>query len=222
MKNIVVAIDGPAGSGKSTVAKLVAEKLGFMYVDTGAMYRALTLKALQSNIYFNDTQRLIEMAKNTKIEFRMEGGKNLVFLDCIDVSQAIRTEDVSKATHHLASIFGIREILWCMQRQFREKFHIVMEGRDIGSKVFPDAQVKIFLDACLDERARRRFLQLKQMGIKEDIKKIQQEMYTRDKNDENRAISPLIKLPDAYVIDTTALTIQQVVDRIITIVQNSI
>ena len=222
MKNIVVAIDGPAGSGKSTVAKLVAEKLGFMYVDTGAMYRALTLKALQSNIYFNDAQRLIEMAKKTKIEFRMEGGKNLVFLDGIDVSQAIRTEDVSKATHHLASIFGIREILWCMQRQFREKFNIVMEGRDIGSKVFPDAQVKIFLDACLDERARRRFLQLKQMGIEEDIKKIQQEIYTRDKNDENRAISPLIKLPDAYVIDTTRLTIQQVVDRIITIVQSSI
>jgi len=222
MKNIVVAIDGPAGSGKSTVAKLVAEKLGFMYVDTGAMYRALTLKALQSNIDFNDAQRLIEMAKNTKIEFRMEGGKNLVFLDGIDVSQAIRTEDVSKATHHLASIFGIREILWCMQRQFREKFNIVMEGRDIGSKVFPDAQVKIFLDACLDERARRRFLQLKQMGIEEDIKKIQQEIYTRDKNDENRAISPLIKLPDAYVIDTTELTIQQVVDRIITIVQSSI
>ena len=222
MKNIVVAIDGPAGSGKSTVAKLVAEKLGFMYVDTGAMYRALTLKALQSNIYFNDAQRLIEMAKKTKIEFRMEGGKNLVFLDGIDVSQAIRTEDVSKATHYLASIFGIREILWCMQRQFREKFNIVMEGRDIGSKVFPDAQVKIFLDACLDERARRRFLQLKQMGIEEDIKKIQQEIYTRDKNDENRAISPLIKLPDAYVIDTTRLTIQQVVDRIITIVQSSI
>ncbi|MCM8820473.1 MAG: (d)CMP kinase, partial [Candidatus Omnitrophica bacterium] len=160
MKNFVIAIDGPAGAGKSTVAKLVAKKLGFLYVDTGAMYRALTLKAINEKITFADEEKLIEMAKNTKIELQDNKINYKVFLDGKDVSETIRTEEVSKGTQFIASILPIREILWKMQRSFRERYDIVMEGRDIGSKVFPDAQLKIFLDASVKERAKRRYLQL--------------------------------------------------------------
>ncbi len=218
MGNLVIAIDGPAGSGKSTIAMLVAEKLGFMYVDTGAMYRALTLKALKNRIPFDDMARLVEMAKNSRMEFRIMAGKNLVFLDGENVSDMIRTEEVSRETRHVASVLAIREILWCKQREFRENYNIVMEGRDIGSKVFPDAQVKVFLDASVQERARRRYLQLKQMGIEGDIKKIEEEIKARDKNDENREIAPLVKLPDSCVIDTTGVTISVTVDKIISLV----
>lgn len=221
MKNFVVAIDGPAGSGKSTVACLVAKRLSFMYVDTGAMYRALTLKALKEGISFSDGEALTRMAESSRIEFRQEGAKNRVFLDGQDVSAAIRTEEVSKATRYIASLLSIREILWGFQRAYREKHDIVMEGRDIGSKVFPDAQVKIFLDASVQERAKRRYRQLKDMGIEEDIKKIEEDIKIRDRNDADREISPLKKLPDACVIDTTNITIQQVVDKIIALSKKS-
>ncbi|HOV21479.1 MAG TPA: (d)CMP kinase [bacterium] len=218
MKNIVIAIDGPAGAGKSTVAKLVARKLGFLYIDTGAMYRCLTLKAMENNINWNDKEKLIEMAKNTNIEF-ISNDNYKVIMDGRDVSEAIRDEEVSKNTKHIASILEIREILWEKQRNYREKFNIVMEGRDIGSKVFPDAQIKIYLDASIDERAKRRYLQLKQMGIEEEIEKIKKDVEQRDEVDRKREIAPLMKVPEAIYIDTTGLTIQQVVDTICDLVQ---
>lgn len=217
MKKFVIAIDGPAGAGKSTVAKLVAKQLGFLYVDTGAMYRALTLKAINENIPFTDENKLIEMAKNTHIELQDDENNYRVFLDGKDVSKEIRTEEVSKGTHFIASILPIREILWKMQREMRERYNIVMEGRDIGSKVFPDAQLKIFLDASVEERARRRYLQLKEMGIENDIKDIEKEIKERDEKDKARSISPLVKTPDAFYIDTTGMSIQQVVEKIISL-----
>jgi len=217
MKKFVIAIDGPAGSGKSTVAKLTAAKLGFLYVDTGAMYRALTLKALKQNIPFSDEEKLLAMAKTAKIELSNEDTKYNVLLNGENVSGAIRTEEVSKGTHFIASILPIREILWKMQRDFREKHNIVMEGRDIGSKVFPDAQLKIFLDATVKERAKRRYLQLKEMGIEDTIGDIEKDILQRDAKDKQRSISPLVKLPDAFYIDTTGITIKQVVDKIITL-----
>ncbi|MDD3726571.1 MAG: (d)CMP kinase [Candidatus Ratteibacteria bacterium] len=217
MKRFVIAIDGPAGAGKSTVAKLVAKKLGFLYVDTGAMYRALTLKAISENIPLTDEGRLIEMAKNTKIELQNNEMGYRVLLDGKDVSDAIRTEEVSKGTHFIASILPIREILWKIQRELRERYNIVMEGRDIGSKVFPDAQLKIFLDANVEERAKRRYLQLKQMGIEGDIKAIEKEIRERDEKDRDRSISPLIQHPDAFYIDTTGMTIEEVVEKIVSL-----
>jgi len=214
MKKFVIAIDGPAGAGKSTVAKLVAKKLGFLYVDTGAMYRALTLKAINEKIPFSDEKKLIEMARNTSIELQDDTNYK-VFLDGKDVSTAIRTEEVSKGTQFIASILPIREILWKMQRDLRERYNIVMEGRDIGSKVFPDAQLKIFLDASVNERAKRRYLQLKEMGIEGDLKMIEKEILERDEKDRKRSISPLVQLPDAVYIDTTGMTIPQVVESIV-------
>lgn len=214
MKNFVIAIDGPAGAGKSTVSKIVAKKLNFLYVDTGAMYRCLTLKAMRMGISWDDKERLIEMAKNTEIELK-DNEKYRVFVDGEDVSDKIRKEEVSKNSGYIASIIEIREILWEKQRSYREKYNIVMEGRDIGSKVFPDAQIKIYLDASVDERAKRRYLQLKEMGIEEDIEKIKKEIIERDEKDKNREIAPLIKSDDYYYIDTTNLKIEEVVEKII-------
>jgi len=220
MKKFVIAIDGPAGAGKSTVAKLVAKKLGFLYVDTGAMYRALTLKAINEKIPFSDGKKLIEMAGNTSIELQDDTNYK-VFLDGKDVSTAIRTEEVSKGTQFIASILPIREILWKMQRDLRERYNIVMEGRDIGSKVFPDAQLKIFLDASVKERAKRRYLQLKEMGIEGDLRMIKKEILERDEKDRKRSISPLVQLPDAVYIDTTGMTIPQVVESIVNLYNKS-
>jgi cytidylate kinase len=217
MKRFVIAIDGPAGAGKSTVSKILAKRLNFLYVDTGAMYRVLTLKAMREKIPWDDKEKLIEMAKNTEIELYQDGEKYRVFMDGEDVSEEIRKEEVSKNTSCIASILEIRKILWEKQRNFREKYDIVMEGRDIGTKVFPDAQIKIYLDASVEERAKRRYLQLKEMGIEEDIEKIKKEIVERDKKDKNREIAPLIKTDDYYYIDTTDLAIDEVVDKIISI-----
>ncbi|HPP67341.1 MAG TPA: (d)CMP kinase [bacterium] len=216
-KRIVIAIDGPAGAGKSTVAALVAKKLGFLYVDTGAMYRALTLKALKNKISLTNKNLLIEMAQKTDIKLDPETSR--VFLDNKDVSTEIRNEQVSKTSHFIASIPEIREILWQIQRGYRDKYNIVMEGRDIGSVVFPDAQIKIYLDASVDERAKRRYKQLKQQNLEYDITEIKKEIILRDEKDRNRSIAPLIKAKDAAVIDTTSMNIPQVVNAIIKIYQ---
>jgi len=217
MKGFVIAIDGPAGAGKSTVSKIIAQKLNFLYVDTGAMYRVLTLKAIREKIPWQDKERLINLAKNTQIELCQDGNKYRVLMDGEDVSEEIRKEEVSKNTSYIASIIEIREILWQKQRKFREKYDIVMEGRDIGSKVFPDAEIKIYLDASIEERAKRRYFQLKEIGIEEDMGKIKKEIIERDKRDKEREIAPLIKTDDYYYIDTTDLTIEEVVKKIISI-----
>lgn len=215
MKGFVIAIDGPAGAGKSTVAKLVASKLGFLYVDTGAMYRVLTLKAMRLKIPWDDTAKLIEMAKNTKIDLKQKEGELKIYMDGEDVTKEIRTEEVSKNTSYIASILPIREILWDYQREYRKNFNIVMEGRDIGSKVFPDAELKIYLDASVEERTKRRYKQLKEMGIEEEIEKIKKEIIERDEKDKKRKIAPLVKQDDYIYIDTSNLTIEEVVNTIL-------
>ncbi|MCX7706152.1 MAG: (d)CMP kinase [bacterium] len=208
-KHFVIAIDGPAGAGKSTVAMLVAKKLGFLYVDTGAMYRALTLKALRQKLDLNDRQSLIEMARKSKIELFQNENHYKVFLDGKEITEEIRTEEVSRNSHFIASVPEIREILWDIQRSYRNNHNIVMEGRDIGTVVFPDAQIKIYLDASVEERTKRRYLQLKQQGIEIDIKKLKEEIIKRDEKDSKRDIAPLKKHPEAIVIDTTNMTIEE-------------
>lgn len=222
MKRFVIAIDGPVGAGKSTVAKMVAKELNFLYVDTGAMYRAITLKAMKENIDFNDREKLIEIAKNCEIKLEMKNSDYFVYLDGEDVTNEIRKEEVSKNTHFPASIIEIREILWEKQRKLKEEHDIVMEGRDIGSKVFPDAQIKIYLDADVKERAKRRYLQLKEMGFDVKLEEIERELMERDERDKNRKIAPLVRLPDAYYIDSTNLNINEVVERILNIYRNYI
>ncbi|MCM8824929.1 MAG: (d)CMP kinase [Candidatus Omnitrophica bacterium] len=214
-KHFVIAIDGPAGAGKSTVAMLVARKLGFLYVDTGAMYRALTLKALKSNIELNNKESLIEMARNTRIEMIQNENGCGILLDGEDVVKQIRTEQVSANSHFVASIPEIREILWSIQRSFRDSYDIVMEGRDIGTVVFPDAELKIYLDASPEERAKRRYLQILSQGIEANIQKIKAELLLRDERDSRRKIAPLVKHPEATVIDTTSLTIDEVVSLVL-------
>lgn len=221
-KNFVIAIDGPAGAGKSTVAKLVAKRLGFLYVDTGAMYRALTLKALKFKLDLNDKSSLIEMAKKSKIELIQNDDCYRVFINGEEITKEIRKEEVSKNSHFIASIPEIRKILWNMQRMYRENHNIVMEGRDIGTIVFPDAQIKIYLDASVEERVKRRYLQLKQQNLDVDIETLKKEILLRDERDKNRKIAPLIKHPEALVIDTTNLTIEQVVNIIIELYRKQI
>ncbi|MCM8758682.1 MAG: (d)CMP kinase [Candidatus Omnitrophica bacterium] len=214
-KHFVIAIDGPAGAGKSTVAKMVAEKLGFLYVDTGAMYRALTFKALKQKLDLKNKKELIDMAKKSTIELLQVKGSYKVFLDGQDVTEEIRTEEISKNSHFVACIPEIRELLWNIQRSYREHNDIVMEGRDIGTIVFPDAQLKIFLDASIEERTKRRHSQLKQQGIDIDIETLRQEIIKRDEKDSKRDIAPLKKHPNAIVIDTTNMTIEEEVTLII-------
>ncbi|HPC30143.1 MAG TPA: (d)CMP kinase, partial [bacterium] len=186
-----------------------------LYIDTGAMYRALTLKALRNKVPLDNREALIEMAKNSKIKLEMDEDEYKVFLDGEDVSKEIRKEEVSKASHFIASIPQIREILWRIQRSYRDTHNIVMEGRDIGSVVFPDAQIKVYLDASVDERAIRRYRQLKQQGIECSIEDIKKDIISRDEKDTNRDIAPLVKSDDAVVIDSTSMNINEVVNLIV-------
>jgi len=202
---------GPAGAGKSTIAKLVARKLQFTYIDTGAMYRAITYKVLKNNCSLTDKERIIELAKGTKIEFK----EGKIFLDGEDVSQNIRTRKVTNNTSVIAAIPEVREILRNIQREYARDNNIVMEGRDIGTVVFPEAQHKFYLDASLTERAKRRFLELKNKGVKTTLDEIAAEISERDNIDLNRGLCPL-KVPEgATVIDSTNKTIDEVVELIV-------
>ncbi len=216
MKHFVVAIDGPAGSGKSTVAQLVARRLGFLYVDTGAMYRALTLKALEEGIPLEDSEAIAAMAESSRLTLaRAPDGSSAVILDGRDVGDRIRTEEVSRNTGFIASNPGVRACLWRVQRALRDRYDLVMEGRDIGSIVFPDAQVKIYLDATPEERTARRFRQLMEKGMAADERRIRADIEARDARDRARTIAPLVRLPDAIYIDSTGMRIEDEVNQIV-------
>jgi cytidylate kinase len=207
-KRIIVAIDGPAGAGKSTLAKRVADKLGFIYINSGAMYRAVALWALRLNVALDDMHRLEQLAKAANIELAPGDGR--VVLNGEDVTDAIRDLRVSDAASKISMIPSVRRALLAAQRDIAARNSVVMEGRDIGSVVFPEAQVKIFLDADPRERARRRALELQQEGQNADLQVISKQLQKRDERDRRRAESPLVQAPDAQLVDTTGLSLDEV------------
>lgn len=212
-KRITIAIDGPAGAGKSTLARRIAAKLGFIYVDSGAMYRAVALWALRTNVAVSDMHRLEQLADAAQIEFAP--GDGAVLLNSEDVSTPIRTPEVSQAASEVSLIPAVRRALVRKQREIGEQVSIVMEGRDIGTVVFPDATVKIFLDAVPEERATRR---ANEVDLPPDV--VEQQIRERDQRDRGRAESPLVQAPDAVYVDTTGLTIEEVEAAILKIIRD--
>ena len=215
MKKIIIAIDGPAGSGKSTTARLVAQKLGYIYIDTGAMYRALTLKVIELGINPNDESLITKIAENTKIELLYENGNLKVILDGKDVSEKIRSPEVTSLVSIVSAHPKLRDIMVKKQRELGRNGGVVMDGRDIGTVVFPDADLKIFMTADVKERAKRRQKELKAQGFDVEIEKLIKEIEERDKFDSIREVGPLKKADDAIEIDTTNLTIDEQVELVL-------
>ncbi len=214
MKRIIIAIDGPAASGKSTTAQLLAKKMGYVYLDTGAMYRACALAAINAGIGFDDTAGIDRMLQNIdiRIEYGPEG--NHVLLDNIDVTKRIREEDMSRLASDISTLKAVRDKMVALQRRMGEKGGVVMDGRDIGTVVFPKADLKFFMIATAEERARRRCEELKAKGRNVDFAIVLREMIERDKQDSTRALAPLKPADDAIEIDTTSLSIEQQVEKL--------
>jgi CMP/dCMP kinase len=216
MHKLTIAIDGPAGSGKSSVARLVAQMLGYLYLDSGAMYRALALKALQQQIALSDEAALAALARMTHIELQppteeqeRTGAKNRVFLDGLEVTQAIRTEEVAQAASRLATLGAVREVLVAEQQRAGVGGRVVMEGRDIGTVVFPNAELKIFLEAAPEMRAERRWKEHQEKGEHLTLCDVLEEVRARDRRDRERKVSPLVRAADAVLIDNTAMDIEE-------------
>jgi CMP/dCMP kinase len=218
--HVIVAIDGPAGAGKSTVAKGLAKKLGFAFMDTGAMYRALTVKALRRKIRLEDEKTLVDLAHETKIDLIDEPGKALkVLLDGEDVSEAIRTQEVTNSTYFIARAPGVREVMVHWQRALGERRSIVGEGRDLGTVVFPHASFKFYLDADFKVRCQRRIDELRAKGVAVDEKALEKDLAERDQHDLTRKVAPLKKADDAIVIDSTHMTVEQVIGTLAKYIQ---
>ena len=216
MANLVITIDGPAASGKSTVARLLAERLGASFLDTGAMYRAVTLAAMQAGVDMGDEEQLLGVLEASEFQFTIKEGKMAVCIDGADVTEQIRQPQVTANARHIASAAKLRAKLVEMQRQFaagQEK--MVTEGRDQGTVAFPEADIKFYLTAEPRERARRRQTELQAKGARENLEQIQKAIEQRDRQDESRAIGPLKPADDAIVIDTTDLNIEQVVGELL-------
>lgn len=214
-KNIQIAIDGPAGAGKSTIAKIVAEKLGYTYIDTGAMYRAVTYKALRTGIQLEDAEALENMLRATEIRLQPSAEGQLVFVDGKNVSAPIRSNEVTANVSQVAAYANIREILVAMQQELAAQGGVVMDGRDIGTHVLPRAELKIFMSASVEERARRRQLDNEKRGIPSSIQSLIEEIALRDKKDSEREASPLIQAEDALFLDTTELSIDEAAEAIL-------
>ncbi len=214
-KQIQIAIDGPAGAGKSTIAKIVAEELGFTYIDTGAMYRAVTYKAMKENINLNDAIALEKMLLLTSIDLKPSENGQLVYLDGVDVSQLIRSNEVTANVSEVSAHANIREILVKKQQELAASGGIVMDGRDIATHVLKDAELKIFMSATAEERAKRRFIDNEKRGIPSSIETLKQEIIQRDKFDSEREASPLVQAEDAIYLDTTELSIEEAAKSIL-------
>ncbi len=212
---IVIAIDGPSGSGKSTVARAVAARLGYLYVDSGAMYRAVALRAREESTPPDAIEQLTALAERMQIDLKRDSAGVRIFVDARDVTDAIRTPEISKGASLIAVLPAVRERLVAQQQRIGASGGIVMEGRDIGTVVFPRAELKVFLDATPDERARRRHAQHLEQGIESSLEKTKKEVEERDRRDSTRSVSPLVQAPDAVYLDSTALTAEEVVDVIV-------
>jgi CMP/dCMP kinase len=226
MPKLTIAIDGPAGSGKSSLARRVAAMLGYLYLDSGAMYRALALKALRRQVSSGDESHLAELANETHIELQAPnaeqeaaGAKNCVFLDGADVTLDIRTAEVAQAASRLATIAKVREVLVAEQQRAGAGGGVVMEGRDIGTVVFPQADLKIFLDASPEVRAERRWKEHQEKGERLTLAEVFDEVIERDKRDRERKVSPLVRAADAVLVDNTAIGIEETARLIVVLAQ---
>ena len=215
----IVAIDGPAGSGKGTITKIVAQKMNLVSIDTGAMYRCVALDCLNNKVSDTDLDGIGKILNNIKIELKSENGKQKVILNEKDVSQEIRTTKVDNVVAKFAAIKIIRDKVTPMQREMGKTQNIIMEGRDIGTVVFPNADVKIFLDCSIEERARRRYKQNLEKGIKSTYEEVLQGIKERHKLETEREIAPFVKAEDAILVDSTNLSIDEVVEEIIKIIE---
>ena len=213
-----MAIDGPAGAGKSTIAKGLAARLGFTYIDTGAMYRAVALWAVRQGVDTGDMHRTEQLAMAAAIDL----APGRISLNGEDVTDAIRTTDVSNGASKIAVVPGVRRAMVSKQREIGERTSVVMEGRDIGTVVFPNAQVKVYLDASLEERVRRRLEEMRSKGQPADADQLSAQMKERDLRDSTRADSPLAQAPDAVYFDSTALSIEEVIEAILKIVRSRV
>lgn len=220
MKKISIAIDGPAGAGKSTIAKMVSKTLEITYLDTGAMYRAVALKAIKDGVNTKDADKLAELVNHIDINILYNGTEQQVLLDGKDVSREIRTPEISIGASNVAVVPEVRLKMVELQREIAEETSVVMDGRDIGTYVLPDATLKIFLTASVDERAERRYKEQLEKGITDiSLEEVKKDIEYRDKNDSSRAFAPLSKAKDAVELDTTSLTIEQVAEKILSLVR---
>lgn len=212
MSSVNIAIDGPAGAGKSTVAKGLAKKLGFIYVDTGALYRAIGVFALRNGVNTKDADGVSALLGDIKIELKFVDGAQRVFLNDEDVSEAIRTPDASMAASNVSAIPSVRAFLLDLQRDIAKKNNCLMDGRDIGTVVLPNAQIKIFMTADVEERAMRRYKELQEKGINDSYDQVLKEMKERDFQDSNRPIAPLKPAEDSMIFDSTGYTLEQSIE----------
>jgi cytidylate kinase len=209
-RGIIVAIDGPSGAGKSTVARLLAERLGYLYIDTGAMFRAVALSVKRASVSPDDEESLQELCQGLEISFTRDAQGYRVHANGEDISEAIRTPEISQLTSRISTRKAVRDILLHEQRRMGRTGNVVLEGRDIGSVVFPDAEVKFFLSASAEERGRRRFLELREKGENVTVEKTIEEVASRDARDEQREVAPLRMADDALLIDSTGVSIEDV------------
>jgi cytidylate kinase len=215
----VIAIDGPAGAGKSTIARAVAERLGFAYIDTGAMYRAVALAALRRDVDADDGEALAELCRRVRIEFEPLAGASLrVLVEGEDVTEAIRSPDVDRVVPRVANVPGVRAALVEQQRRLARRGGVVVDGRDIGSHVLPDADFKFFVTADPEVRAERRFRQLRSRGVAVTAEEVRRDLRERDALDTGRAVGPLVRAPGAAVVDTTAMSIGEAVEQVLRLV----
>lgn len=210
MENLVIAIDGPAGAGKSTISKLIAKNLGINYIDTGAMYRAITYKCIKEDIDVNDIQRVVDLCSRTDVDFV----DNYIYLDGQRLNEEIRTLQVSSRVSDVAKIPQVREFLLEKQREIGKRSDVILDGRDVGTHIFPDAKYKFFLNASAQERGRRRYQELIDKGQSVALEEIIEDIKKRDYIDSTREVAPLVKSDDAIEVDTTSMTIDQVVTYI--------
>ena len=214
-RNTVITIDGPAGSGKSTIARLLAKRLGFTYLDTGALYRAVAYEIKDKGIDIEDRKRLYEIVKNMDIRFEYDEDDTFIYVNGLEVSEHLRTPEMDMLSSRISAIKEVREALLELQRELAAKGNVIAEGRDMGTVVFPRAKIKFFLTATLKERAKRRYIQLKEKGVVVEFEKIMEDLKRRDEQDISRDIAPLRAAKDAIIVDTTEMGIQEVLEKLI-------